>query len=37
MVSAEVRHTLEGASLELRLVGDITGRFFVDKYQRGYR
>ena len=36
-MSAEVRHALEGASLELRLVGEITGRFFVDKYQRGYR
>jgi hypothetical protein len=36
-VSAALQHTLDGASLFLRPVGDITGQFFVDKYQRGYR
>jgi hypothetical protein len=28
---------MDGASLELKLVGDIAGRFFVPRYQRGYR
>jgi hypothetical protein len=30
-------HSAAGALLELKLVGDITGRFFVARYQRGYR
>ncbi|MBZ9998533.1 MULTISPECIES: DUF262 domain-containing protein [unclassified Mesorhizobium] len=30
-------HSKNGAILELKLVGDICGRFLVAKYQRGYR
>ena len=30
-------HNMDGAVLELKLVGDITGQFQVPRYQRGYR
>jgi hypothetical protein len=35
--NAVLKHTVESAVLELKLVGDIAGRFFVPRYQRGFR
>ena len=37
LMSSQPTDASTGASLQLKLVGEITGRFVVARYQRGYR
>jgi uncharacterized protein with ParB-like and HNH nuclease domain len=36
-VGDDLKRAADGALLELKLVGDISGQFYVPRYQRGYR